>query len=194
MVTGNNILRTTGRQFVWACADSLQAERANRIGREMAQFYVTDWNFWICSRLPSSGVSFYHGKHILLKIMVDSWGLCDRLRNQVNEMGYFLLENGDDFDIWLLHQNCIGYLKALAHKWRLRTCLLPLIWSSSFQNWHKYCRWWSVHKSKKPLNTGILLILYKFRQFPKKIAEKLALVLTRTRVQKQFLTIILDLR
>ena len=48
----------------------------------------------------------------------------------------FLLENGDDFDIWLIRQSCIGYLQALTRKWRLRTGLLPLIWSSSFQNWH----------------------------------------------------------
>ena len=56
-----------------ACAEPLRAERANRIGREnggILRYGVKFLN--LSSILPSSGGFFYHGKHILLKMMVDS--------------------------------------------------------------------------------------------------------------------------
>ena len=67
---------------------TLPGWRANRIGRESGGILRYDVKFLNVSLiLPSSGLFFYYGKHIMLKLMVDSSELCDRLRNQVNGMG-----------------------------------------------------------------------------------------------------------
>ena len=66
----------------------MRDKRANRIGRENGGILRYEVKFLnLSSILPSSDVFFYHGKYILLKIMVDSSGLCDGLQNQVNVMG-----------------------------------------------------------------------------------------------------------
>ena len=116
----------TGGKFVWACAKPLQAERANRIDRGnggILRYGVTFLN--LSSILPSPAIFLYHGKHLLLKIMIDSSRVFDRLWNKSTGWASFLLENDGSVSCplyltWVLH-NIDPYLHYKAfHRAELR--------------------------------------------------------------------------
>ena len=60
-----------------------------------------NWKFFnLSSILQSSVLDFHHGKDVLLLRLVNSLRIFYRWRNQNKKKAYYLLQRGEEFDIW----------------------------------------------------------------------------------------------